>query len=288
MDYKARFYSPYINHFIQPDSIIPDPSNPQAWNRFGYVRNNPINFNDPTGHIDCALYGFCPDSHGVDYAISIMKQVGNDDILVAAGIAVQSQWIDWPFHNSSSGIGPAQISVSQLSTPYGKKVNGTEQYGLGIPSDYPYGPHGNPNTPAVAAEGMSRRIYQVVDACTYCSAQDKVIVAALAQNNGFTIASLKDLRGNYYNSGAINWSGYLDTRAKNYNGGALMDFRAQQSGQGKGSFDARFMLLLYTNDLLELDRRGWDLPYGLTTSDIYAIRRKYLYGKPSNPGMQMK
>ena len=32
MDYKARFYSPYLNRFIQPDTLIPDPSNPQAWN----------------------------------------------------------------------------------------------------------------------------------------------------------------------------------------------------------------------------------------------------------------
>jgi hypothetical protein len=36
---------------LQPDSLIPDPSNPQAWNRYSYVRNNPINFNDPTGHV---------------------------------------------------------------------------------------------------------------------------------------------------------------------------------------------------------------------------------------------
>jgi hypothetical protein len=30
--------------------LIPDPSNPQAWNRYSYVGNRPINFNDPTGH----------------------------------------------------------------------------------------------------------------------------------------------------------------------------------------------------------------------------------------------
>ncbi len=42
--------SPYINHFLQPDTLIPDPSNPQAWNRYSYVGNNPVNFNDPTGH----------------------------------------------------------------------------------------------------------------------------------------------------------------------------------------------------------------------------------------------
>ncbi len=45
--------SPYINHFLQPDTLIPDPSNPQAWNRYSYVGNNPVNFNDPSGHYAC-------------------------------------------------------------------------------------------------------------------------------------------------------------------------------------------------------------------------------------------
>jgi RHS repeat-associated protein len=51
MDYEARFYSPYNNRFIQPDSIVPNPSNPQSLNRFSYVYNNPVRFNDPTGHM---------------------------------------------------------------------------------------------------------------------------------------------------------------------------------------------------------------------------------------------
>ena len=37
MDYKARFYSPALGRFIQPDNIIPNPWNPQNWNRFSYV-----------------------------------------------------------------------------------------------------------------------------------------------------------------------------------------------------------------------------------------------------------
>ncbi len=45
--------SSYINHFLQPDTLIPDPSNPQAWNRYAYVKNNPVNLNDPTGHKEC-------------------------------------------------------------------------------------------------------------------------------------------------------------------------------------------------------------------------------------------
>jgi RHS repeat-associated protein len=51
MDYKARFYSSSLGRFVQPDSIIPGPANPQAWNRFSYVANNPVRFNDPSGHM---------------------------------------------------------------------------------------------------------------------------------------------------------------------------------------------------------------------------------------------
>jgi RHS repeat-associated protein len=51
MDYKARFYSPYINHFTQPDTIVPDLLNPQTWNRYSYTQNNPLMFVDSSGHL---------------------------------------------------------------------------------------------------------------------------------------------------------------------------------------------------------------------------------------------
>ncbi len=60
MDYKARFYSPYITQFSQPDTITPDQTNPQALNRYSYVLDSPINLNDPTGHCPVciiALFG---------------------------------------------------------------------------------------------------------------------------------------------------------------------------------------------------------------------------------------
>jgi RHS repeat-associated protein len=50
MDYKARFYDSYLMRWTQPDTIIPSSDGPQGLNRYSYSNNNPINYNDPTGH----------------------------------------------------------------------------------------------------------------------------------------------------------------------------------------------------------------------------------------------
>ncbi len=45
----ARWYEPALGRFIQPDSIIPDPFNPQSLNRYSYVLDNPMRYTDPSG-----------------------------------------------------------------------------------------------------------------------------------------------------------------------------------------------------------------------------------------------
>lgn len=49
--------SPCIMEFIQPDTITPELYNPQSLNRYSYVTNNPIRYNDPTGHCPTCLIG---------------------------------------------------------------------------------------------------------------------------------------------------------------------------------------------------------------------------------------
>ena len=49
--YNARYYDPQIGHFISPDSIVPDPMQVMDYQRYAYVRGNPINASDPTGHL---------------------------------------------------------------------------------------------------------------------------------------------------------------------------------------------------------------------------------------------
>jgi RHS repeat-associated protein len=51
--YNARYYDPTLARFISPDTIVPDVDDPRAWNGYAYVANNPLRYNDPTGH--CGL-----------------------------------------------------------------------------------------------------------------------------------------------------------------------------------------------------------------------------------------
>ena len=54
---NARYYVPELGRFASADSIVPDPSNPQSFNRYSYVYNNPMMYNDPTGNFGHILAG---------------------------------------------------------------------------------------------------------------------------------------------------------------------------------------------------------------------------------------
>ncbi len=50
LDYMhARSYNPNLGRFLSPDPVLGTPSQPQTWNRYSYVANNPLKFIDPTG-----------------------------------------------------------------------------------------------------------------------------------------------------------------------------------------------------------------------------------------------
>jgi len=56
----ARFYDAALGRFLSADTVVPNPYNPPAWDRYAYVKNNPINYADPTGHdADCGLQERC-------------------------------------------------------------------------------------------------------------------------------------------------------------------------------------------------------------------------------------
>ncbi|MCL4507182.1 MAG: RHS repeat-associated core domain-containing protein [Chloroflexi bacterium] len=49
-DYGARFYDAQIGRFISADAVVPQPGDPQAYNRYAYVLNSPLNHTDRSGH----------------------------------------------------------------------------------------------------------------------------------------------------------------------------------------------------------------------------------------------
>jgi RHS repeat-associated protein len=78
--YGARFYDSYLNRWASPDSIIPNSYNPQDFDRYSYVRNNPVKNTDPTGHISCEE---CVEGGGQE--IPLIDPVGPVD--EAAGLS---------------------------------------------------------------------------------------------------------------------------------------------------------------------------------------------------------
>jgi len=49
-DYGARQYNPALGRFLQADTLVPNPGNPQSLNRYAYTLNNPLRYTDPSGH----------------------------------------------------------------------------------------------------------------------------------------------------------------------------------------------------------------------------------------------
>jgi RHS repeat-associated protein len=67
MYYGARFYDPALGRFISADTLIPEPGNSQALNRYSYGMNNPLKFIDLTGHQGVCAQGICIDTTGTDW-----------------------------------------------------------------------------------------------------------------------------------------------------------------------------------------------------------------------------
>ena len=94
MYYGARYYDAALGRFIQPDTIVPNPLDPQSLNRYSYVRNNPVNRIDPTGHEDCAAeddwcwqnrwyeaHGYCWSDAKQDWSKQCQPEFQDEDIL---------------------------------------------------------------------------------------------------------------------------------------------------------------------------------------------------------------
>lgn len=82
-----KYNSPYINRFLQPDTIIPNLYNPQSLNRYMYVLGNPLKYTDPTGHEICTDDGLCGSTNVTAYWNRVIK-----DLSSSYGITFSGKW----------------------------------------------------------------------------------------------------------------------------------------------------------------------------------------------------
>jgi RHS repeat-associated protein len=65
---NGRIYDPALGRMLSPDPNVPDPTVTQSFNRYAYVRNNPLSYTDPTGFWeDGGDYGPGRDFGGESY-----------------------------------------------------------------------------------------------------------------------------------------------------------------------------------------------------------------------------
>jgi RHS repeat-associated protein len=118
LDYfGARYFSGGQGRFTSPDSPLIDqsPDDPQSWNLYSYVRNNPLIFSDPTGN-DCVYVNSA--GNGID---SINNQNTSKDCGKTGGY-----WVDGTVTNARFAYGSLILTGT---------TNGTNRtsasYGLG-------------------------------------------------------------------------------------------------------------------------------------------------------------
>jgi RHS repeat-associated protein len=129
--FNARWYDSYITQFSQPDSIIPDLYNPLDWNRYSYVRSNPVNATDPSGHDGCgSILGSIGHDSEIQEACRIYSETSLEDlkdkIKEDFGIEMVDGTMDWSINNVRTAYGALDIANDAVNGTLKSRAGGTK------------------------------------------------------------------------------------------------------------------------------------------------------------------
>jgi len=246
---------------------VPNPTNPQTLNRFTYVGNNPIRYNDPSGHAGCETGKRClnpkvtasgakknmpastyknyigaePDYRGIYFAT---QHVSTNNAIVAAGFAVQSQWFNETWDNPNNS----------LSSSYGMAQATTEELGGRDPMD-----------PEVAEQIITERIDGAVSNCIRVKRcqddTDNFIAAGIAQNGVYPVGwfHAASLPKTGLNDPSADWFIVMNKQGEVTNN-LFNPFPYDRQNLSGMNFSTKFMLNLFAMDVKTLMELGYSLP----------------------------
>lgn len=166
-NFGARYFSSTYGRFLSPDpaNAGADPTNPQSWNMYSYVLNNPLVYTDPTG-----LY--CSDQNGNEMVDDQGNPISTDPQSCANA---NGQWITvdgQPNQTNTVTVnaGPDPVSAAALilipipttlsapSNPMKTCTSNAHGVYNNLPTTHPNQPgaYGVPETPGTAAIDRSQ------------------------------------------------------------------------------------------------------------------------------------
>jgi RHS repeat-associated protein len=127
---NGRVYDPVIGRFTTPDPNVPDPRSLQSFNRYSYVRNNPLTGVDPSGFFDFGGYSFGGDfvtSFDFSYTISADFADYKMYLCNCVWIAPHDSTVNLPVTGDWSGfLNRSQVSLDSTDTYAGRATAAAE------------------------------------------------------------------------------------------------------------------------------------------------------------------
>ncbi len=210
-----------------------------SYNAWLYGYSNPVKYVDPSGNIsicpfmselDClSFFGAVPDYKGLaivqlnksafDRAAAEIEAKGLHKTTIAAAIAVQSQWLDYPVDRLKGfayNLRYLELEYFGCVDPIVARI--LKGAGVGYAKSGEFDKYGNLFIMSNSIKAMTDHIQPVVDECKWagsqCNQKDRLIAAAMAQNTAFGWQDMREVAEKNWNDRQgsnleINWTNYF-------------------------------------------------------------------------------
>ena len=139
---NGRIYDPGLGRFLSADPYVQFPENFQNYNRYTYVNNNPVSFNDPSGHFIPILVGIIGGVAGwgattLIVAVSVAAAVQSfvrggslTDALKAGIFTALAAWVGGEIAGIFDGTKEFIIAASEGTVNWGVEIARAAAHGI--------------------------------------------------------------------------------------------------------------------------------------------------------------